>query len=45
MIDCDITTLEGVKKAREKGVFSVICPKLVQDAAEILEEMLIEDYD
>ncbi len=43
LIDCDITTLEGVKKAREKGVFSVICPRLVKSAAEILEEMLAEE--
>jgi C_GCAxxG_C_C family probable redox protein len=43
LLGCDITTLEGVQKAREKGLFSTICPKLVKDAAEILEEMLIED--
>lgn len=40
LLGCDITTLEGVQKAREKGLFSSICPKLVRDAAEILEEML-----
>jgi C_GCAxxG_C_C family probable redox protein len=43
LIGCDITTREGVEKAREKGVFSVICPKLVKSAAEILEEMLDEE--
>jgi C_GCAxxG_C_C family probable redox protein len=43
LLGCDITTLEGVQKAREKGVFSSICPKLVRDAAEILEEMLEEN--
>ena len=43
LLGCDITTREGLEIARQKGVFSVTCPKLVQDAAEILEEMLIED--
>ena len=42
LLGCDITTPEGLKQAREKGLFSSICPKLVQDAAEILEEMLSE---
>ena len=42
LLGCDITTREGLEIAREKGVFSSICPKLVQDAAEILEEMLEE---
>lgn len=43
LLGCDITTLEGVKSAREKGLFSSVCPSAVQDAAEILEEMLAED--
>jgi C_GCAxxG_C_C family probable redox protein len=42
LLGCDITTLEGVQKAREKGLFSSICPKLVRDAAEILEATLKE---
>lgn len=40
LLGCDITTKEGVEMARKKGVFSVICPKLVKSAAAILEEML-----
>lgn len=40
LLGCDITTREGLEIARKKGVFSVICPKLVKYAAEILEEML-----
>ncbi len=43
LLGYDITTKEGVEIARKKGVFSVICPKLVKSAAEILEEMLNED--
>ncbi len=45
LLGCDITTMEGVQIAREKGLFSSICPRLVQDAAEILEEMLAENDD
>jgi C_GCAxxG_C_C family probable redox protein len=43
LLGCDITTLEGLQKAREKGLFSSICLKLVRDAAEILEDMLAEN--
>jgi len=39
LLGCDISTREGLEIARQKGVFSVICPKLVKHAAEILEEM------
>lgn len=37
----DISTEEGLAQAREAGVFSTICPKLVQDAVEILEQLLL----
>jgi C_GCAxxG_C_C family probable redox protein len=39
LLGCDISTPDGVREATEKGFFRTICPKLVQDAAEILEEM------
>ena len=42
LIGCDISTPEGLKIAREQELFSKICPKLVKDAAEIVEEMLAE---
>jgi len=42
LLGCDISTPEGMKKAQDKGLFSSICPRMVQDAAEILEEMLNE---
>jgi C_GCAxxG_C_C family probable redox protein len=35
----DLSTPEGAAQAREKGLFSEVCPKLVQDAVEILEQM------
>ena len=43
LLGCDITTLEGVQIAREKGLFDSVCPKIVRDAAEILEEMLEQE--
>jgi C_GCAxxG_C_C family probable redox protein len=43
LLDCDISTPEGMKEAQDKGLFTSVCPRVVQDAAEILEEMLAED--
>ena len=43
LLDCDVSSPEGRKQAQEKGLYSSICPKMIQDAAEILEEMLAED--
>jgi C_GCAxxG_C_C family probable redox protein len=40
LLGCDISTPEGMEKAQENKLFSTICPKMVQEAAEILEEML-----
>jgi C_GCAxxG_C_C family probable redox protein len=40
LLDCDMSTPEGRKQAQEKGLYSSLCPKVVQDAAEVLEEVL-----
>jgi C_GCAxxG_C_C family probable redox protein len=40
LLGCDISTAAGAQKATEEGLFTTVCPKLVQDAAEILEQML-----
>ena len=42
LLGCDISKPEGERVAREQKLFKTICPKLVKDAAEILEEMLSE---
>ncbi len=42
LLGCDLTTPEGMKEAQDKGLFSMICPRMVQDAVEILEEMMNE---
>jgi len=40
LLNCDISTPEGRNKAIEEGLFIKVCPKLVQDSAEILEKLL-----
>jgi len=40
LLGCDISTPEGIQHATREGLFRTICPRLVQDAAEILEEMI-----
>jgi len=39
LLDCDISTPEGVKIARDKNLITRLCPKYVRDAVEILDEM------
>jgi C_GCAxxG_C_C family probable redox protein len=40
LLGCDLTTAEGIQKAREKGLFTEHCPRFVRAAAEILEDVL-----
>ena len=40
LLDCDISTPEGIALARERELFTTLCPRLVRDAAEIIEEIL-----
>jgi C_GCAxxG_C_C family probable redox protein len=42
LLGCDLGTPEGMKFAKETGVTAKTCPKLVQNAVEILEEMMME---
>lgn len=39
LLGCDISTEEGMKKARKNNLFKTVCPRMVETAAEILEEM------
>ena len=43
LLGCDISEPEGLRSAKENGLFTSVCPGLVQDAVGILEEMLAED--
>lgn len=40
LIGYDVAVPEQLKKAEDEGVFCDICPGFVQDAAELLEELL-----
>ncbi|UCF04202.1 MAG: C_GCAxxG_C_C family protein [bacterium] len=40
LIDCDISTPEGLRDAEDSGVFTEVCPNFVKDAATILDELL-----
>jgi C_GCAxxG_C_C family probable redox protein len=42
LLGCDISTPEGMKQFRESGRHGTVCPKLVRDAAEIVEQLLAE---
>jgi C_GCAxxG_C_C family probable redox protein len=39
LLGCDISTREGAKIAKENNLFSSLCPKMIRDAAEIIEEI------
>ena len=39
LIDYDLTTEDGLKKARASGIFQTSCLKYIRDAVKILEEM------
>ena len=43
LLSCDISTPEGMKTASEKELIKKACPKMVKDAAELLEEIFAEN--
>ena len=40
LLGCDLGTTEGIQAAKDKNLFVTLCPKLVEGAAVILEEMI-----
>lgn len=40
LLGCDLTTDEGLDRAREQNLTRTLCPLYVRDAVEILEEIL-----
>ncbi|WP_296797217.1 C-GCAxxG-C-C family protein [uncultured Methanobrevibacter sp.] len=40
LLECDISTPEGVEKARNNNLFKEICPKMVASAVEITEKII-----
>ena len=41
LLGCDLSTPEGLQAAKDRQLFTTLCPKLVGDAAAILEEMIV----
>lgn len=39
LLACDISTPEGMEHATRSNLFKTVCPKMVEAAAEILEQM------
>lgn len=40
ILQCDVSTEAGVQLARKKGLFSEVCPQMVEVAADLLDEMI-----
>jgi C_GCAxxG_C_C family probable redox protein len=40
LLNCDISTPEGMQNAKDKNLFKTVCPKYVEDAVKILEQIL-----
>jgi C_GCAxxG_C_C family probable redox protein len=40
LLGCDISTPEGLQRAKDEKLFTSVCPKCVREACEILEVML-----
>ncbi len=42
LMGVDVSTPEGLAAAKEQNIFRTVCPKYVRDAAELLEELLVD---
>ncbi len=40
LLDCDINTPEGMRRANDNNLFKTLCPDFVRSSAEILEKLL-----
>jgi C_GCAxxG_C_C family probable redox protein len=40
LLDCDISTPEGLKFAQDNKLFENVCPKFIRDAAEIVAQLI-----
>ncbi len=41
LLDCDIRTEEGIKYAIDNNLFKEICPKMVESATKIAQELIL----
>lgn len=44
LLGCEISIPEELERARQQGLFTTICPRLVAGAAAFLDEMLDEEH-
>ena len=42
LLGCDISTAEGVAYARERNLFTEVCPRMVANAVDVLEQIIQE---
>jgi len=42
LIQCDLSTPEGLQQARGRGVFTDLCPQFVRSATEITQTLLVK---
>lgn len=40
LLGCDLSTPEGLREARERNLFRLICPGYIKDSVDILEKIL-----
>ena len=40
LLGCDLSTPEGMQRAKDQKLFATICPNLVRDAVEIVDDLL-----
>jgi len=40
LLECDISTKDGMERATRESLFTTVCPRVVREAAEIIEELL-----
>jgi hypothetical protein len=44
LLGYDLSVLDDMVVIKEKNLFKTVCPKMVTDATEILEQMLFEEH-
>ena len=45
LLGCDLGTAEGMEQFKARDLMHTVCPKAVRDAAEILAEILAENFE
>jgi C_GCAxxG_C_C family probable redox protein len=40
LLNCDVSDAQELERARREGLFTLLCPSFVRDAAEIVEELI-----